>query len=243
LRQRDSVHISNLARLADFNVWAVAGGEGLLWGLGEFETALSDNRENVTSLEVEASPFVRAAVALVADKPDWLGTAETLSKALEHYVDEDTRRSYAWPKGALKTGNALNRAEDTLGRLGITVQRYREAGTGNRMIHLTRALTVDDKVKAVWDGRWHIPLQRQLDEDDAAWLARNVEAREERDEQDRQAFQPGKPSERQRRWLRGRGFTDDAIDAMPYERWKRILDTQERAGGEEDDDPLGALPF
>ena len=138
LRAVNSVHVSRLPRMADFEIWATAC-EPALWPAGTFTRAYAANRRSAIEGIIEADPVTACVRQLVSERGSWAGSAADLLK-----VGERTRRTSnntGWPKNPRVLAGHLRRAQTFLRTLGIEITFNREGRAGNRVIrvrHLTK---------------------------------------------------------------------------------------------------------
>ncbi len=114
----DFVCLRSLPRMADFAHWIVAAEPALGWPDGAFMAAYAANRESANEITLEASPV---AIALRTLKQDFTGTATELLAALEPYVNEQVKRTRAWPSNPRSLANALRRLAPNLARAEVEV--------------------------------------------------------------------------------------------------------------------------
>jgi hypothetical protein len=114
LRNLDAVELADLPRMADFAVW-VAAAEGVLpWESGGFIEAYAGNRADANEVALDNDPVAVAVRELMADREEWNGTATQLYAALSELVDEDVRRSRAWPTAPNSLSNRMKRIAPVL---------------------------------------------------------------------------------------------------------------------------------
>jgi hypothetical protein len=133
LKHLPQTRLANSPRMADFALWATAAEPGLGLQTGEFLSAYTANRADGNDLAIEACPVGKAIVLFVdglgADEfspPYWSGTATELLTELSALVDEQTRRSKAWPSGPTALGGAVRRLAPNLRAAGVDVDFTRE---------------------------------------------------------------------------------------------------------------------
>jgi hypothetical protein len=138
LRSVGAVRLEGLPRMADFAVWATAAEESLGWKPGAFMTAYTGNREEATDTALEADPVAGAVLSLMSDRDEWAGTASELWSALNELVDEDIRRTRAWPGAPNALTGRLKRLAPTLRSVGIEYGEDRTGRDRSRTKTLTR---------------------------------------------------------------------------------------------------------
>ncbi len=135
MRHQDEVHISNLPRMADFALWAVAAERALGWQRGTFLRAYVGNRKDANSLALEASPVVPVLLASLEDTGGtWDGSAADLLTRLNGLADEKTVRQRGWPKTAQHLSGNLRRLAPSLRASGIDVQFHQTPGAGSKKL-------------------------------------------------------------------------------------------------------------
>lgn len=142
LRNIDKIRIDRLPRMADFAKWATACESALPWPAGGFLEAYAGNRADAVELALEADLVAVAVRALLARSKAWEGTAQELLNELNRLVPESARKTKAWPGTPKVLGNRLRRAATFLRKVSISVDFYREAGSGKRLLRLSTQNTV-----------------------------------------------------------------------------------------------------
>ena len=128
LRNRDSVKLKELPRMADFVEWTVAAETGLGWKPGDFEEIYKSNRSKVSEVAFEANPVavaIKDLMSLRTEGVPWEGTPTELLNVLSPRVSEAVRRSRSWPTTPAVLGNKIERAKPLLRELGILVERHK----------------------------------------------------------------------------------------------------------------------
>lgn len=105
--------------MADFAVWVAATEEALPWELGAFMEAYAGNRAEADVGALDNDPVAVAVRDLMANREEWLGTATELYTAIAKLVDEDVRRSRAWPSAPNSLSNRMKRIAPSLREAGI----------------------------------------------------------------------------------------------------------------------------
>ncbi|MCP4251651.1 MAG: ATP-binding protein [bacterium] len=137
LRNRPTVELPFLPRMADFAVLAVAAETALGLPPGAFLAAYTENRAGANDLAIESSPIGPAVLGLIHRRVVWQGTARELLTELEdHHTDDKTRNRRDWPRQPRALGNALRRLIPNLRMVGIAVTFQRNR-TG-RLIYLEK---------------------------------------------------------------------------------------------------------
>jgi hypothetical protein len=120
LRNRPTVKLERLPRMADFALWATAAAPALGWKAETFRAAYAQNRQAASDLALEAST-VAAAVRKLIEREPWEGTAKELLDALSALLPEKDTKEKSWPRSPLALANALRRLAPNLRSAGITV--------------------------------------------------------------------------------------------------------------------------
>jgi hypothetical protein len=137
LRAVDSVHVSGLPRMADFELWARAC-ETALWPTGAFTRAYAANRRTAIEAIIDTDPVTTCVRQLVSERGSWAGSATDLLR-----VGERTRRTSdntGWPKNPRALAGHLRRAQTFLRTAGIDITFNREGRAGNRVIRIRTSL-------------------------------------------------------------------------------------------------------
>ncbi len=134
--------VDRLPRMAHFAIWASACEPALGLQPGEFMATYQGNRDAGNELALEASPIGKGVLDLLTRISHWEGTASELLDAIEHVVDEKTRRLKAWPNSARALSGKVKRLAPNLRELGVDVEFSRETGGTRR-----RIITMDRQVR------------------------------------------------------------------------------------------------
>jgi hypothetical protein len=137
LRDRDTVSIGKLPRLADFAKWVAAAESSFGWEAGTFMRAYAENQAYGHITAQESSPIYDMVANLVSQHGRWTGTATTLLAELNRDADYDRRHTTGWPKSASALSSALRRIQPALRAAGIDlINEQRTAGV--RRLTLSR---------------------------------------------------------------------------------------------------------
>ncbi|MCF6096775.1 hypothetical protein L1766_07160 [Thermovorax subterraneus] len=143
LENFDRVKLDRLPRMADFAKWIVAcEASDVLWERGGFMAAYTENRTEAVESALENDVLATAIRILLEERNDWEGTAQELLEALAVYVDDNTKRTRAWPSSPRSLSSRLRRMATFLRQSGIAIEFYREAHTGRRLIRLKKKTIV-----------------------------------------------------------------------------------------------------
>ena len=118
--------MSRTSNLMICRVWQISrfglrACEPALWKPGTFKAAYEANRQTAVGISIEADLVACAVVKLMADAPDWTGTASELLKILGSLVTEAQSRSRDWPSAANALSGRLRHAAPNLRKIGIAV--------------------------------------------------------------------------------------------------------------------------
>jgi hypothetical protein len=127
-RNLEQVELEELPRMADFAVWVAAAEEALPWEPGAFMEAYAGNRAEADENALDNDPVAVAVRDLMADRDEWGGTATELYTAIAELVDEDVRRSRAWPSAPNSLSNRMKRIAPSLREVGIEYGDERAPG-------------------------------------------------------------------------------------------------------------------
>jgi hypothetical protein len=141
LARLSETRLDRLPRMADFAVWAVACGDGVLWEPGGFMAAFDANRAAAIDDVIENDPIASAVRALMqAEAAEartvWTGTAQTLLGALKERVSETVSKAKAWPDSPRALSARLTRAATFLRSIGIEIERFHAGRAKARMISI-----------------------------------------------------------------------------------------------------------
>ena len=134
LRNRATVEMETLPRMADFAEWVVACEPALPWAEGEFLRAYEAAREDMVETGIEADLVATAMLGLVRDVGSWEGTATELLAELNRrrggsWAPKD------WPETPQAMGGRVTRAAPLLRAAGVEVEKGK---SGRRFIKLAQ---------------------------------------------------------------------------------------------------------
>ena len=135
LRRLPDTHLPRLPRMADFALWATAC-EPAFGTAGSFGSAYCSNQDRAVDDVIDADPVAAAVRSLMADKPDWTGTATELFSVLTKAEGERVAKSRAWPANARALSGCLSRAATFLRSIGIEIKHKREGRARTRVIYI-----------------------------------------------------------------------------------------------------------
>lgn len=131
-----SVHITELPRMADFAQFAAAGMEPLGFSADEFIRSYKNNLKHGMSVGLEASPIGTYLVDWIRDVGEWHGTATELLHVLSRQAGAAAVRAAGWPQSPRGLSNAIRRLTTALRHQRVCVSTARTSDS--RMITLRR---------------------------------------------------------------------------------------------------------
>jgi hypothetical protein len=147
-------------RMADFLTWITAC-EDALWEEGKFAEVYNENRTNATADIIEADWVAMAIEAFMTkrgenDEADWVvdekngirvlnwsGENGQLLKELQHFVDDEARKSKGWPKSGNKLSGRIKKAAPALRKNGIGIREGRNPDNNRRTWTFTTREYID----------------------------------------------------------------------------------------------------
>jgi len=136
LKNRSSVQVENLPRMADFTLWCMAAEEAMPWEPGEFMHTYRRNQDESVERALDADLVGNPIMKLMERHDEWEGSPTELLKELEDIVGENVTRLKKWPKTPSAFGKELTRTVEFLRRSGVMFSREK---SGNRTITITKA--------------------------------------------------------------------------------------------------------
>jgi putative DNA primase/helicase len=123
LRDRPTLTLAKLPRMADFALVACAAAPAFGWKAERMLAAIFENRKAVAVAVADSDPVAVALRDVVATQGgEWTGTAAALMALLNSRTDLDIRRSRAWPKDVPRLGAKLRRIVTPLRAIGMTIE-------------------------------------------------------------------------------------------------------------------------
>jgi Domain of unknown function (DUF3854) len=139
LRILDRVSPPSGFRMADFCRIGCAVEVVLGWPRGSFASAMRTNAADQVEEALEAAPLAQEVRSFMEQREKWEGTASKLLVELNAKVDQDVKRSRAWPPDATRLSRALGQIAPILRALGLDIERGdREGRDGTRILRLTK---------------------------------------------------------------------------------------------------------
>ena len=126
LKQKSSVHLARLPRMADFALWAVAAEEGIGLSKGSFWRAYEGNQESSNDAALDSSPAIELREFLESlTTNQWTGTSTDLFNALKLMLankGENYKDKYGFPKGPSAMGVRVRRIAPNLRAKGWDIE-------------------------------------------------------------------------------------------------------------------------
>jgi hypothetical protein len=149
LRNSESVQLEKMPRMADFAVGATAMEGCFGWEAGSFVEVYETNRQQASEALLANEPLADAIketlrYAQMMGEPEVYGTATELLNRLGSNVDDDTKRSKAWPRGPQVLSRRLRRLAPALRSVGIEYTENEE-GHDRKKVKTLRKLVGDDE--------------------------------------------------------------------------------------------------
>jgi hypothetical protein len=137
LRMLPEVHLSALARMADFARWGEAVMRGLGWEPGSFLDRYDQNRRAACHSALQGNEIAQALVGMMESAEGiWRGTATELLQKLASHARQCATRSGRWPQTAHFLSVAIRRIQPQLRTVGISVDF--DLVDNTRMITISR---------------------------------------------------------------------------------------------------------
>lgn len=142
LRGAEDVRLERKPRMADFAVRATAMESYFGWEPGSFVEVYAGNRQEASEALLANEPVIDAIRSLLSlqgarGKETWSGTATELLSTLSNFVDDDIKRSRAWPRGPQILSRKLRRLAPALRAVSIEYSENEE-GREKRKIKTLR---------------------------------------------------------------------------------------------------------
>jgi len=135
LANRDSVHVSQLPRMADFTTWVEAAAPALGWEPSDFTNAYAANQHAAIQQTLTYDAVAQGVQRLMSGAQDtWTGTASDLLLDLQALLPGS---HWQWPAHPRATANHLERVRSALETVGISVEHHRTSAA--RLITIRRA--------------------------------------------------------------------------------------------------------
>ncbi len=135
LMQLPHTRLNHLPRMADYATW-VRACETAIWSAGMHMAAYEVNRADAVDVVLDADPIAIALRQHMEGRTEHVTTATELLNALSPLASDQVRRGRQWPGNGRALSGQLTRLGPALRRVGITVEPYREAHTGRRLLHI-----------------------------------------------------------------------------------------------------------
>jgi Domain of unknown function (DUF3854) len=117
MRELPGLELSELPRMADFALFAVACEKARVGNGDKFLAAYLENQAGAHEQVLEDSPVTVILRKFMEVRQDWKGTATDLLKELDKLVEADVKKTKEWPKRANGLSNKLKRLAPSLRRV------------------------------------------------------------------------------------------------------------------------------
>jgi len=144
LRRLPEIRLERLPRMADFAVWSVACGDGLLWPEGAFMAAFAENRAQAIGDVIEGDAVASAVVKLMTEAAEWTGTAAMLRQRLGEIAGEAVTKARTWPANDRALAGKLRRIAPFLRSPSVGIALTFTRDMRGRYICLRRSPSVGD---------------------------------------------------------------------------------------------------
>jgi hypothetical protein len=128
LRRRPTITVTNLPRLADFALWAIACEPATGLPDGAIATALGDVAKRGAHTALEADPLAGALQEFLEREGAFTGRASELLAELDAEASDSARRARTWPKAPNALAGRLRRLAPSLPEIGVNVASKRAQG-------------------------------------------------------------------------------------------------------------------
>ena len=128
IKNVNTVKLSQYPRMADFAKWVTAAEPELGWPAGTFMKAYRANRDDVTSMTLDADLLGTVVKRFMEDRDRWKGTMSDLLKELEGVAEDQEKHTKEWPKAANVLSGRLKRSATSLRSKGVEVSFGRTNG-------------------------------------------------------------------------------------------------------------------
>ncbi|MBP6002214.1 MAG: bifunctional DNA primase/polymerase [Pyrinomonadaceae bacterium] len=136
LGELPNVHLAELERMADFQLFGVAAEKVLGFDAGTFQKAYSTNRREASDVAIDSSPTAIIVIAFILQNGDWTGTATKLLADLKKFAEDEKSlgiRLEDLPKKANLLSGELKRTAPNLRANGV---EFSKSKSGSRTISL-----------------------------------------------------------------------------------------------------------
>lgn len=130
LRNRATVTLPRLPRMADFALWSAAGFPAFGWKPDQFVAAYETNRARGVEEAVEADPLAAAVLEIASERSTYIATATALLAEINAKVSLEVSRDKVWPKDGTRLSNRLRRVAPALRALGVEIELDQHIGRG-----------------------------------------------------------------------------------------------------------------
>jgi len=152
LRNAEEVHLDRMPRMADFAVRATAMEGAFGWERGSFVEVYEANRQEASEALLANEPLADAIrqtlhYAERVGETEVGGTATELLNRLGTNVDDETKRSKAWPRGPQVLSRRLRRLAPALRSIGIEYAENEEGHHKKKVKTLRKLVRGDEQAQ------------------------------------------------------------------------------------------------
>jgi hypothetical protein len=146
------VETTELARLADFQRWAIAC-EPAFSEPAAFQRAFAANMSDTVETLLDNDPVAKAIGSFMIARDAWEGTAAQLLAELERHDQTEARvtRLSTWPRDPARLSKALRAMHSTLAKAGIAIE-FAKAVDRRRTRLVTLTKSAADKCEGTTSG-------------------------------------------------------------------------------------------
>lgn len=168
LRERPSVVLQELPRMADFARLGVAAEIAFGFEPGSFMRAYMENKQQSNGLVLESEPVAEVTCAFIKQEINWSGTATDLLKKLNEIADHKTQNLKKWPRQPQTLSNKLRRLAPNLVPVRVIVEFSQVGHERTRTIYL-KYLEEASSAPSASSAKDESGERR----DDSAWMGTN----------------------------------------------------------------------
>ncbi len=129
LKNKDSVQLEELPRMADALIWVTAAEAKLRLAPGTFAKIFEENQQIAANIALESDPVADLLVQVVTDRQPFSGTSKDLLKRLEQHAKHTGMSLFFLPKSPASLSSKLNQLSSILAANGLEVIRPRRGKT------------------------------------------------------------------------------------------------------------------
>lgn len=128
-KNKDSVHLEELPRMADALIWVTAAEPILGLEHGSFAKLFEENQQIAANIALESDPVADLLVQMITEQQPFSGTSQELLKRLENSARKNGMSPFLLPKSAASLSSRLNQLSAILAANGLEVIRPRRGKT------------------------------------------------------------------------------------------------------------------